>query len=258
MRVNKDLLRTMLHFDKWTGRNEGQTIAAEIAVATSLLADGINVVVDDTNLNKRVLDMWRRVSVVTEATIAYENMKTSVEECWMRDKYRANPVGKSVIVKMALEHGLFPMPKQGFVLCDLDGTLCDIQHRLVELSGPEKHWKPFFDGIPGDSVREETLSHLHHAVQEGHKVFFVSARPEDYRDLTEKWLEDQDLGFEYEGLIMRKSGDHRDDVVVKKEILDKYFAGYPIEFVIDDRPRVIQMWRDEGLHVIDVGNGVDF
>jgi predicted kinase len=47
---------------------------------------------------------------------------------------------------------------------------------------------------------------------------------------------------------MRKGGDHRSDVIVKSEILDEILArGHDIAFVVDDRPRVVEMWRQRGL-----------
>ncbi len=58
---------------------------------------------------------------------------------------------------------------------------------------------------------------------------------------------------------MRRSGDKRPDTEVKQQIYDTYFKDkYNIAYVIDDRPSVIQMWRSNGLEVIDVGEGVDF
>ena len=58
---------------------------------------------------------------------------------------------------------------------------------------------------------------------------------------------------------MRKSGDKRPDTDVKKEILDKYFKDkIKIFTVIDDRPSVIRMWKENKLDVIDVGDGIDF
>lgn len=45
--------------------------------------------------------------------------------------------------------------------------------------------------------------------------------------------------------------DRRDDTVVKKEILD-LLPKERIAFVIDDRPRVVRMWKENGLRVIPV------
>jgi hypothetical protein len=58
---------------------------------------------------------------------------------------------------------------------------------------------------------------------------------------------------------MRRADDMRDDTIVKKQMLDTYFPDTSkIEAVIDDRPPVIRMWRENGLNVIDVGKGIEF
>lgn len=55
VRVNKDLIRTMLHFDKWSGRNEGITKDIERQVAIQAITrHGMNVIVDDTNLGTNI------------------------------------------------------------------------------------------------------------------------------------------------------------------------------------------------------------
>ncbi len=56
---------------------------------------------------------------------------------------------------------------------------------------------------------------------------------------------------------MRKAGDYRDDVVVKREWLSEI---EPPEFsrltaVFDDRDRVVQMWRDAGVPCFQVADG---
>jgi hypothetical protein len=91
----------------------------------------------------------------------------------------------------------------------------------------------------------------------GYDVVFVSARPDDYRKVTEDWLIENDLGFAFT-LLMRRANDKRPDVDVKQEILDRYFSKEDIHQVIDDRPAVINMWLRNGLDVTDVGKGIDF
>ena len=61
VRVNKDLLRKMLHNDIWTGNNEKNTKNAEKALAIHFLLNGLNVIVDDTNMGQSHKD---RKSVV--------------------------------------------------------------------------------------------------------------------------------------------------------------------------------------------------
>ena len=261
VRVNRDLLRTMLHYDKWSPHNESKTIEAEKALVTAMLSSKWSVIVDDTNLAPKHLKMWSELAEAAGATFEVERMDTAVDECVLRDIGREKAVGRHVIVNKALQYGLYPRPEKGFVLCDLDGTLCDITHRLHHLSGKaKKDWHGFFSDIPGDTPRYEVMDMLRQYKAAGHEVIFVSARPEQYRDVTEEWI-GKAFNWErmHETLIMRKDRDSRDDTLVKQEIYDTYFKNqYPIEVVIDDRPKVIRMWRSNGLNVIDVGPGIDF
>lgn len=260
VRVNRDLLRTMLHFDKWSGQNEGTTVDMEKAIATAALVRGTSVVVDDCNLNHSNKDMWKEVAKSCNATFGVETIDTSMEECLKRDIGREKAVGSHVITNMALQYGLYPKPTKGFILCDLDGTLCDITHRLQYAKGETKDWAKFFSEIPNDSIRNDTVEMLLKYEDAGHEIIFVSARPDTYREQTEAWLEKSMRGYKlHKTLIMRKSSDTRDDVEVKQQMYDLYFKDkYPIETVIDDRPKVIRMWQANNVPVIDVGAGVEF
>lgn len=279
VRINKDLLRKMLHFNKWSGKNEGLTREAARILAREFLLQGKNVIIDDTNLNEGTMQSWLDLAKMTLGTkVQTVKMDTPIEECIKRDAGRLDSVGRSVIVNMALLNGIYPKPAKGFVICDLDGTLCDISHRLhyvkpgklVEISsmkdgsmepGFKKDWRGFFAGIPDDKVRTEVLDMLLKYEGMGHEIILVSARPDDHREATEVWLKKAFKGYPLaKTLIMRRAGDSRDDTIVKQEIYDNYFKkhDYPILCVIDDRPSVIRMWRSNGLKVIDVGAGVEF
>lgn len=259
IRVNRDLLREMLHFDKWSGRKEHMTVQAEKSIVVAALERGVNVVIDDTNLMQKHEDMWRVIANAFDAKFSVEFFDTPVEECVLRDITRPKSVGRSVIVNMALKSGLYPKPYKPFVLCDLDGTLCDLTHRLKYAKGPEKDWKKFFELIPLDTPRWEVVEMVRQFKEQGHPIIFVSARPEEYREVTEQWIGNTfNWVRQHETLIMRKNHDKREDSIVKQEILDTYFKGYEVEAVIDDRPRVIRMWKSNLIRVIDVGSGEEF
>jgi predicted kinase len=262
VRINKDLLRKMLHFNKWSGKNEGLTRDAARMLARGFLEQGKVVIIDDTNLNSGTVESWiDLVSKYPDGVLEYVDMETSMEECLKRDQGRQDEVGEAVIKQMALSSGLFPKPAKGFVLCDLDGTLCDIEHRRHYVQGEKKDWKGFFAHMMEDKPRMEVLDMLLRYEDEGYDIIFVSGRPDTYRAFTEDWLEKHLHGYKlHKALLMRRADDKRPDTEVKKQILDNCFLKhkYPIHVVIDDRPSVISMWRDNGLEVIDVGDGVPF
>ena len=86
--------------------------------------------------------------------------------------------------------------------------------------------------------------------------------PESTRRDTMYWLKRYNLipefkpGQEARPLYMRADGDYRPDSLVKQELLDKIKKeGYNPTVAFDDRPRVIEMWRKNGIFVFDVNNG---
>lgn len=55
---------------------------------------------------------------------------------------------------------------------------------------------------------------------------------------------------------MRPEGDIRKDSIVKRELFEKYVRPYyNIEFVLDDRNQVVEMWRSLGLKCLQVAEG---
>jgi hypothetical protein len=54
---------------------------------------------------------------------------------------------------------------------------------------------------------------------------------------------------------MRKTGDTRNDTIVKREILDELIKKYCIKFVLDDRDRVVKMFRESWIKVLQVAEG---
>lgn len=262
VRLNRDLLRTMLHFDKFTGRNEGLTVDAEKYLATSFLKAGISVCVDDTNLGDSHKDMWSNIAKEADAKFEVVDMATPVSTCRFRDQEREKKVGADVITNMALRYGLHPAPAKGYILCDLDGTLADITHRLAYAHGETKDWGKFFSLISEDKLREDVAQMISDYANDGYDIIFLSARPDTYKKQTLLWIIQHMEGRLPNGfltLIMRRGNDKRPDVEVKKDLLDMHFPDRSlIKMVVDDRPSVIRMWRENGLPVTDVGKGIEF
>ena len=254
--VNKDLLRTMLHFDKFSHNREDMTVRAEIAIAIEALKSNINVVVDDTNLGERHRNLWSGVAKDCGATFETREIDTDVSTCLERDALRDKKVGAHVIINMAMQYRLIPELKD-IIVCDIDGTIADGTHRQHHLHGEKKDWKSYFSELSGDTLRKEVVdSVLKLSIEANAWPILVSARPETYRKETEEWLLDNNIP--YHNLIMRGAHDKREDSMVKEEIYNKYLKHYNIIKVFDDRPRVIRMWRKHGIDVEDVGNGIEF
>jgi hypothetical protein len=142
------------------------------------------------------------------------------------------------------------------VVFDIDGTLANIEHRLEHIKQKPKNWAAFDAGIPEDKVNEPVASVFWSLLDTDHTILLASGRNERSRQATEDWLFDNFL-FGYEKLYMRKADDFRGDDIVKQEILDQIIADYgkKPDMVFDDRPRVVSMWRRNGIFVFDVYQG---
>jgi len=80
--------------------------------------------------------------------------------------------------------------------------------------------------------------------ESGIKIILCSGRNEEHRPETVQWLTQQ--GVNYHELILRANGDKRSDMIVKREMLPGIDRS-KILFVVEDRSRVVEMWRSEGL-----------
>lgn len=148
------------------------------------------------------------------------------------------------------------MMKPKAILFDLDGTMCDVKHRRQYVATKPRNWDAWNAGIINDKPIPQVFE-VFNALKDRFVVFFVSGRSDDYRDVTVKWLESQGItDIDYNGLLMRKYKDHRDDAIVKGEIADQIEENYEIFAVFDDRKRVVDMWVNRGIFVFDVGQGV--
>ena len=55
---------------------------------------------------------------------------------------------------------------------------------------------------------------------------------------------------------MREEGDRRKDNIVKYEIFNKFIRDkYCVNYVLDDRNQVVEMWRKLGLRTLQVADG---
>jgi phosphoglycolate phosphatase-like HAD superfamily hydrolase len=137
---------------------------------------------------------------------------------------------------------------------DMDGTLCNSDHRKHFLEGPKKDWAGWFRNMDKDPVHEDIADFYNYAVERNIPVFICTGRDEGYRSVSQFWLDQN--GIFVNALLMRGANDRRDDSVVKKEMLDELRAlNYNPVMVFEDRDRVVKMWRENGVRCMQVANG---
>lgn len=89
---------------------------------------------------------------------------------------------------------------------------------------------------------------------DGYQIVIMSGRSEDHRAVVDQWLTQKMIP--YHELIMRKSGDNRNDAIVKAELFDEFIAPkYNFQAQFDDRDRVVTALRAKGVRVYQVAEG---
>lgn len=141
-------------------------------------------------------------------------------------------------------------------LVDIDGTLADLSHRLHFIQGKPADWDGFFAACPGDSPIQEVIDTINTLWEGGARIILVTGRTETIREQTVAWLIPLLTGWS--DIYMRRAGDHREDNVVKAELLDEIVSdwqGDHIVGVFEDRKQVVDMYRSRGLRVFQVAEG---
>lgn len=133
---------------------------------------------------------------------------------------------------------------------DLDGTLADINHRLHYVRSRERpHWGKFLESCDKDLPVQWVMNLFNMCRQQG-TVIILSGRNDNVKKKTVAWLIEHDIMYDY--LLMRKDKDYRPDQIMKKEMLENFLRdqNYKVQFIVDDRQRVVDMWRANGYNVL--------
>ena len=172
------------------------------------------------------------------------------------------------------------MLKKTNIICDIDGTIADVTHRLkyVRNLHDDPNWKADWDafhkGCVLDAPKQEVIEVVNCTSDWGVKdVYYLSGRNSVVREETMGWMREHmcaprtlcaegrikyrqedwsDADFD-KYLHMRRKKDRRPDTVIKAEMVAK--LGLTPEntlCVFDDRQCVVDMWRELGFLVMQV------
>ena len=142
---------------------------------------------------------------------------------------------------------------------DIDGTIADGDHRLHHIvreagDARPKNWRAFFSAVSDDKPIPHMVTVCRALIEAGHFVVFVTGRSDECRAATEAWLARHVIGEQ--ALYMRRAGDHRNDDVLKIEILAEMMReGWSPVMVFEDRARVVKAWRAAGIPCAQVAEG---
>lgn len=254
-----------------TSDQEHQITALQHSQIEKALTRGLKVVVHDCNLRMQ----YRKQLAAIAERLGVEWMQVDLthvplETCLSRNALREHPVPEEVIREMhtryikALAGKNMPVPvikpeivaparelyvpdwdKPRVVMVDVDGTVA------------------LHEGVrdPYDTSRyhldkpNQAVIDLVQGIQYGQNtgIVFCSGRHQDFRGVTEEWLY-ENVRVEF-SLYMRENHGTRDDIE-KLDLFDKYIRkNYNVNFVLDDRDRVVKAWRSIGLTCLQVAPG---
>ena len=264
IRVHRDDFRLMQFGDSLMIPFYEERISKMVeASVLTLLKSDTNVIIDATNTSLRTIqDM---IHTYTEyADISFKVFDLPVDElvkrCDKRYEETGKFISKSVVernvanLKHTLEKFDFaPIPRKvqvattsyatqdknlpKAVICDLDGT-------LSLLNGRDPYNAATCDN---DLLNEPVAAALKMAKQQGYQVILLSGREDKFREPTMRFLDKHQIGYDL--LLMRTSNDFRKDNIIKRELFEGEIQGkYFVEFLLDDRNQVVDMWRKD-LHL---------
>ena len=282
LRVNRDdLRRSLLPVslpEYWQTcpereKNRIENVVNELQKTAILdgLGRGWHILIDNTNLKLSYLNEFRKLlnEHFDAVEVSYQLIDVPVAECIQRNKYRDDSVGETVIRKqaeqlVALKKNFKFRPETltrpdvfqrvqdqtlpRCILVDIDGTVADKGAR-----------SPFEWHRVGEDTPKWPIINLVKAMRaSGCAIVFFSGRDAVCRSETTDWLSER-FGWpatDYE-LFMRPRNDSRKDSIVKAELFGQHVAGrYYVEFVVDDRQQVVDMWRRTlGLTCVQVDYG---
>jgi hypothetical protein len=147
---------------------------------------------------------------------------------------------------------------------DLDGTLSNPEHRRhwVEKANPTRDdWHRFYLDCINDSVNIPVMTTLMALYERGCEIQIWSGRDEMTRELTITWLQAAMFSSRttVEQLLvhMRPHDDTTPDHQLKRAWLNQMskMDRARLVAVFDDRQKVVDMWRDEGIACFQVAPG---
>ena len=170
---------------------------------------------------------------------------------------------------------MFSVEAKKTIIFDLDGTLANIETRvkMSKKSNGKMDWDVFFDpnNIETDKPNHTVISMAKLYYDAGYKIMIFSGRNDRSFDATVDWLKKHNVPFH--NLVMRpdkfkdKSWPIADgnpatpdmrfmpDEILKKKMLDLFVDIDDVFMTVDDRQKVVDMWRGLGLTCFQVAPG---
>lgn len=272
VRLNYDDIRCMLG-KYWVPERE--SLMLEIFKSALLIAmdNGYDIIIDNmSNLNpkhqeeySKIVEDWNNHTTKYLYKIEFKLINTPVEVCIERDSKREIPIGEKVIKQQwrkyrdyiickSVKEMLDKQPKVDnnlphCIIVDMDATLCFNTSRRP-FFGPNAANLMIHD-IPNQSIIDLVRAYCDIMDCE---LVVITGRDESCREVTLEWL---DSNYLYPNLLlMRPINDYSSGENMKKSLYEQHIKGkYNVDFVIEDSSKVVKMYRDLGLIVLQPNEG---
>ena len=170
---------------------------------------------------------------------------------------------------------MIAIKQKNVVIFDLDGTLANIDERREKSmkSDGKLDWDIFFDAdnIKLDIPNAPVIKCAQMFHNDGFRIIIFSGRNDRSFHTTVEWLKIHEVPHDL--LVMRPDKFKEDswpiadgnpatpdmrfmpDEILKKKMLDIFVDINDVFLVVDDRDKVVKMWRDLGLNTFQVAPG---
>lgn len=251
VRVNKDSLRKMA-FHKWFGKGENLINSAEIAIVREALRQGFSVIIDDTNLTPKHVNMWETIiSCIDNISFIHVNIESSLEDCIKKDSSR---IGKERVFRPIIEKQFLLAKKVDWgvrpvLIVDIDGTIADSTWRLKKRRLNYNEWQ---QSCSEDLPIVKNLEHVK-KMAITHTIIIVTGRSVEIANKTISWLMYHQVKFNH--FYMRNKNDYRTNKLVKKEILDLIISSglsvNQVEYAMEDDLEIQELYLSYGIPIKD-------
>ena len=236
------------------------TLIQHAGIEAALKA-GVSVIVDDCNIEMKYIKALTALGYKNGANVRIQQHDVPVEVAIERNNNRDRKVPDEVIRKMGKrmkDLGAIVLPEKPAnliqyianqnarkaIMVDVDGTIAEMHNR-----GPFD-WKSVGNDLPIQSV----IDVVNLYANEGYAIIIMSGRDSVCKQETMDWLDKHNVFWD--DIFMRPERDARKDSIVKYELFNENVRDeYDVQFVLDDRNQVVEMWRSIGLKVFQVAEG---
>lgn len=269
------LAREYTNYGILRSNQDSEGKSGHLEIFNNALKTNQSVCIDRMNFNKeqrsRYLEPAKKAGYETEIIVLHENYETCLKRCNARNDHETIRTPEDANKALSFffksyerptedeaDTVTFKYPEQNLklstIIVDLDGTLCNTDHRQHFMDSPKKNWPGFFNAMSEDTVHE-WCKKLIKNMRGDNIITLCSGRPDNYRAITKTWLETNKVF--YDNLYMRPRNDSRKDDLVKEIILDfEILTRYSdVLFAVDDRNQVVEMWRKRGITCLQCAPG---